>query len=39
MLLMEYPSIRGEDLPDYDKKATCNPFHSYKDAHSNKLIE
>ena len=38
MLLMEYPSIRGEDLPDYAKKYTCNLLHAYIDANSQGLI-
>ena len=37
MLLTDYPSIRGEDLPDYDKKATWNLLNSYIDA-QNKII-
>ena len=34
MLLMDYPLIRGKDLPDYAKKSTLNLFHEYIDAHS-----
>ena len=34
MLLMENPSIRGEDLPYYAKKATWNLLYAYIDAHS-----
>ena len=38
MLLMDYPSIRGEDLPNYDKNATRNLLHAYIDAHGQRLI-
>ena len=38
MLLKEYPSIRGEYLSGYDKKATWNLFHAYIYAHSQILI-
>ena len=34
MLVMDYPSIRGEDLPDYSKKATWNLLHEYIDLYS-----
>ena len=33
MLLMDYPYIRGEDLPYYFKKVTWNILHAYIDAH------
>ena len=36
---MGYPSIRGEELPESDKKATCNLLYSYKDSHSPTLID
>ena len=39
MLLMDYPYIRGEYLPDYAKRATWNLFHKYTDAHSQVLID
>ena len=29
MLLMGYLSIRGEEIPYHDKKATCNLLHAY----------
>ena len=38
MLLMDYPSIRGEYFPDYAKKATWNLLHAYIDAYSQILI-
>ena len=39
MLLMDYPSIRGEDIPDYDKKATWNILCAYIDADSQRLFD
>ena len=39
MLLIDYPSIRGGDLPDHAKKATCNLLHAYIDAYSQILID
>ena len=39
MLLMGYPSIRGEDLPYYDRNYTWNLLHAYIDAHSQTLID
>ena len=39
MLLMDYPSTREEELPDYAKKATWNLFHAYIDAHSQIWID
>ena len=39
MFLMDYPSIRGEDLPDYSKKDTWNLLHTYIDAYSQRLID
>ena len=39
MLLMDYPSIRGEYSPDYSEKATWNLLHSYIDANSQRLID
>ena len=39
MLLMNYPSIRGEDSIDYSKKATWNLLHAYIDANSQRLID
>ena len=34
MLIADYPFIRGEEIPDYAKKATCNLLHVYIYAHS-----
>ena len=31
---MDYPSIRREDYPDWDKKTTGNIFNSYIDVNS-----
>ena len=39
MLIMEYPSIRGEDLPDHDKQSTWNLFHAYIDSHIQRLLD
>ena len=39
MLLMDYPCIRGEELPDYAKNATWDLLHAYIDAHSQILID
>ena len=39
MSLMEYPSIRREDLPYFAKKATWNLLHSYIDANSQISID
>ena len=36
---MDYPSKRGEELPDYDKNATWNLFLTYIDAHSKIIID
>ena len=38
MLLMDYPSIRGEEIPDYAKTSTYNILHEYIDEHSKRLI-
>ena len=38
MLLMEYLTIRWEDLPDYSNKATWNLLHEYIDANCQRLI-
>ena len=38
MLLMDYPSIRGEYLPDYAITFTWNILHAYIDAHSHIII-
>ena len=38
MLLMDYPSTRGEALPDYTKNTIWNLLHAYIDAHSQILI-
>ena len=39
MVLMDYPSIRGEDLPDFAKTATWNLFHAYIYVHSQISID
>ena len=39
MLITHYPSIRGEELPYYAKKATWNLFHAYINVHSQKWID
>ena len=39
MLILGYPSTGRKDLSDYSKKATCKPFHSYIDEHSQLLID
>ena len=39
MLLMEYSSIRGEDLPDLDEDSTWNLFRAYIDARSQRLMD
>ena len=39
MLLMDYSSIIGEEILDYDKKATWNLLHAYIDAHIQILID
>ena len=39
MFLMDYPSIRGEYLPDDSKNPTWNLLHAYIDAHSQILID
>ena len=39
MLLMDYPSIRGEDLPGYAKNTTCNLLHAYIDSQSQISID
>ena len=36
---MEYPSIRGEELPYYAKKDTWNLWHAYIGAHSQRSID
>ena len=38
MLLMEYPSIEGEGIPEYSKQATCNLLNAYIDAIIQRLI-
>ena len=35
---MDYPSIRKEYFPDYDKDSTLNLLNAYIDAHSRRLI-
>ena len=39
MLLMDYPFIREEDLPDFSNKFTWNLLYEYIDAHSQILID
>ena len=39
MLIMDYPSIRGEYLPDNDKKSTWNLLHAYIDENRQRLID
>ena len=39
MLLMDYPSIIGGDLPDFFKVATWKLLYAYIDAHSKILID
>ena len=39
MFLMDYTSIRGEDLSGYDRKSTWKLFHAYIDAHSQRSID
>ena len=39
MLIMDYPSIRGEDLPDYSKTSTWNLLNVYIYANSQILID
>ena len=36
---MEYTSIRGEEIPDYAKKATWNLLHAYIYENSKKLVD
>ena len=35
---MDYPYIRGEDLPDYDKHFTWKILHVYINPHNQRLI-
>ena len=39
MLLIDYPSKRGNELPDYSKNSTWDLLHTYIDAHSQILID
>ena len=39
MLLMDYPSIRGEYLPDYDKESTWDLLRAFIDANSQVLTD
>ena len=39
MLLMDYPFIKGKELPNYSKKATWYLLHAYIDAHSQILVD
>ena len=36
---MDYPSIRGEEWPDYAKKSTWKLLYAYIYAHSQRLID
>ena len=38
-MLIIYPSIRGEDFPDYDNKSTWNLLHTYINSHSQTIID
>ena len=37
-MLMEYPSIKGEDLADHAKNFTCNLLYAYIDINIQILI-
>ena len=39
MLLMEYPYIRGKELPYNSKNSKWNLFHTYIYEHSQRLVE
>ena len=39
MLLIDYPYIRGEYLPDHAKNSTWNLLRAYIDAHIQILID
>ena len=39
MFLIDNPSIRGEEVPDYTKNATWKLFRVYIDSHSQILID
>ena len=39
MFLMDFKSIRGEDLPYYDKNTTWDILHEHIDAHSQRLFD
>ena len=39
MLLMDHPSIKGEEIPYYAEKATWNLLCAYIYAHSQRLID
>ena len=39
MLLMDYPFIRKEKIPDYDKKDTWNLLHYYMDEKIQIIID
>ena len=39
MLLLDFPSISEEYLPDYAKKATWNLLHTFIYAHSQILFD
>ena len=38
MLLMDYPSLRGENFPNYNKQSNLNLLHVYIDARIQRLI-
>ena len=37
-VLLDYPKIGGDDVDDYEKKATRNLLHANIDVHSRRLI-
>ena len=39
MLLIDYPPTRGEEIPEYSKKATWNLLHAYIYVHTQRLID
>ena len=39
MLLMDYPSIRREEIPDQAKNSVLNLLHQYIDAHNQRLFD
>ena len=39
MLLMDYPSIRGEEIPDHTYNSAWNLLHAYIYPHSQILFD